>query len=167
MPSPIRPSATQVAADDQFDVVGHERPAHTRGCFCSRGFVMDCNRLQAKPLSTPGSVVRFRWLVIAFLLLGCGVPSVTIAQDTPPSTVLFENVRVFDGKSDKLSGPTNVLVRGNTIEKISSAPIPVDRSATTRIINGGGRTLMPGLIDMHWHVFLVRPTPAELLTGDL
>jgi imidazolonepropionase-like amidohydrolase len=90
-----------------------------------------------------------------------------MAQDTPPSTVLFENVRVFDGKSAQLSGPTNVLVRGNTIEKISSAPIAVDRSATTRIINGGGRTLMPGLIDMHWHTILVRPTPTELLTVDV
>ena len=26
---------------------------------------------------------------------------------------------------------------------------------------------MPGLIDMHWHTMLVRPTPAALLTGDI
>src|SRR5262249_35020029 len=32
---------------------------------------------------------------------------------------------------------------------------------------GGGRTLMPGLIDAHWHTMLVRPTPAALLTGDI
>ena len=57
----------------------------------------------------------------------------------------------------------NVLVRGNTIEKISRDPIPTDRSANTKIIAGGGRTLMPGLIDMHWHAMLVRPTPAALL----
>src|SRR5262249_5749275 len=108
----------------------------------------------------------FRLLVVAFLLSVCVVPS-TLAQDTPPSTVLFENVRVFDGKSAKLSGPTNVLVHGNIIEKVSSASIPVDRTATTRIINGGGRTLMPGLIDVHWHTILARPTPAELLTVDV
>ena len=35
------------------------------------------------------------------------------------------------------------------------------------LIDGGGRTLMPGLIDMHWHTMLVRPTPAALLTGDV
>ena len=45
------------------------------------------------------------------------------------------------------------------IEKISKDPIPVDRSATTTIINGGGRTLMPGLIDAHWHTMLIRTTP--------
>ena len=85
----------------------------------------------------------------------------------PPSTILFDNVRIFDGKSDTLSGSVNVLVRGNTIDKISKDPIPTDRSANTRIIAGGGRTLMPGLIDMHWHTMLVRPTPAALLAGDI
>src|SRR4030095_17005381 len=61
----------------------------------------------------------------------------------------------------------NVLVRGNTIDRISKDPIPVDRSATTRIVAGGGRTLMPGLIDMHWHAMLVRPIVATLLTADI
>jgi imidazolonepropionase-like amidohydrolase len=85
----------------------------------------------------------------------------------PPSLILFENVRIFDGKSSMLAGGMNVLVRGNTIDKISKDPIPVDRSASTRIIAGGGRTLMPGLIDMHWHAMFVRPTPAAVLAGDV
>ena len=83
------------------------------------------------------------------------------------SVVLFENVRVFDGKSSTLTGSMNVLVRGSTIDRISKDPIPVDRSASTRIIAGGGRTLMPGLIDMHWHAMLVRPNIATLLTADI
>jgi imidazolonepropionase-like amidohydrolase len=61
----------------------------------------------------------------------------------------------------------NVLVRGNTIDKISTDPIRVDLSANTKIIAGAGRTLMPGLIDMHWHTMLVRPTLAALLAGDI
>jgi imidazolonepropionase-like amidohydrolase len=85
----------------------------------------------------------------------------------PSSLILFENVRIFDGKSGTLTGAMNVLVRGNTIDKISKDPIPVDRSANTKIIVGGGRTLMPGLIDMHWHAMFVRPTPAAVLTGDV
>jgi imidazolonepropionase-like amidohydrolase len=84
----------------------------------------------------------------------------------PSSVLLFENVRVFDGKSSALSGGMNVLVRGNTIDRISKDPIQVDRSAT-RIIAGGGRTLMPGLIDMHWHAMLVRPSLPALLTADM
>jgi imidazolonepropionase-like amidohydrolase len=85
----------------------------------------------------------------------------------PSGIILFENVRIFDGKGSTLSGSMNVLVRGNTIDRISKDPIPVDRSANTQIIAGGGRTLMPGLIDMHWHAMLVRPTLAALLTADM
>jgi len=86
------------------------------------------------------------------------------AQDA--RTTLFNNVRVFDGKGSSLSKPTNVLVRGNVIERISESPIATDRMATTTIVNGGGRTLMPGLIDNHWHAALIRVTPAESL-GDV
>lgn len=88
------------------------------------------------------------------------------AQQGGGAVTLFNNVRVFDGKGTSLSEPTNVLVRGNLIESISSAPIPVDRSATTTIIDGGGRTLMPGLIDAHWHAMLITGTPAESM-GDV
>src|SRR5215831_11901689 len=80
-------------------------------------------------------------------------------------TVLLRNVRIFDGKSATLSAPANVLVQGNKIERISTGPIAVDAGA--RVIDGGGRTLMPGLIDNHWHTMMVRPTPVELLTGDI
>src|SRR5215468_8291184 len=93
-------------------------------------------------------------------------PSVSGAVNTGPVT-LFSNVRIFDGKSDKLSAPSNVLVRGNVIEKISDKAIPTDRRADTTLIDGGGRTLMPGLIDMHWHAMLVRPTPDSALTDDV
>jgi imidazolonepropionase-like amidohydrolase len=85
----------------------------------------------------------------------------------PPAVTLFENVRIFDGKSDALSGNMNVLIRGNAIEKISKDPIPIDDNPSAKIIAGGGRTLMPGLIDAHWHTMLVRPTPAALLADDL
>src|SRR6185503_19871886 len=90
-----------------------------------------------------------------------------IAQDVRPTVVLFQNVRVFDGKSGTLSGPSNVLVRGNKIERISTAPIPPDRCAKTQIIEGSGRTLMPGLIDAHWQAMLIRPAPAESISGDV
>jgi imidazolonepropionase-like amidohydrolase len=82
------------------------------------------------------------------------------------AVTLFENVRIFDGKGAALSAPSNVLIRGNIIERISTQPIAVDRGADTRIIDGGGRTLMPGLIDNHWHAMLIRVTPAESL-GDV
>jgi imidazolonepropionase-like amidohydrolase len=92
------------------------------------------------------------------------------AQQAPPATgptTLFQNVRVFDGKSTALTAPSNVLVRGNIIETVSTQPIAVDRRADTRIIDGGGRTLMPGLSDAHWHTMMVRATPPVLLMSDV
>ena len=76
-----------------------------------------------------------------------------------PQAVEFRNVRIFDGHSDKLSAPSNVRVVGNRIEKISTEALPAEPGVT--VIDGGGRTLMPGLIDTHWHTMLVRPTPTQ------
>jgi imidazolonepropionase-like amidohydrolase len=86
-------------------------------------------------------------------------------QSAEPSLILFQDVRIFDAKSRSLSANTNVLIRGNTIARISSDPIPVDPG--TKTIVGNGRTLMPGLIDMHWHAMMVRPSVATLLAGDI
>jgi imidazolonepropionase-like amidohydrolase len=58
-------------------------------------------------------------------------------------------------------------VRGNKIETISAQSIAVDRQADTRVIDGGGRTLMPGLSDVHWHAMLIRSTPAIMLGSDV
>ena len=72
------------------------------------------------------------------------------------TATLFQNVRIFDGRSAALSAPSNVLVKGNVIERISTSTIAVENDF--RVIAAGGRVLMPGLIDMHWHAMLVRPT---------
>ena len=89
------------------------------------------------------------------------------AQQASQPVVLFENVRIFDGKHSELSPPSNVLVRGNHIETISTDPIPIDSRANVTTIDGGGRTLMPGLIDVHWHAMLVRPNPAAAVASDV
>jgi imidazolonepropionase-like amidohydrolase len=87
------------------------------------------------------------------------------AQAQQGAAVLFQNVRIFDGRSDTLSASSNVLIRDKKIEKISPAAITAD-VAQTVAIDGGGRVLMPGLIDMHWHAMMARLTPAAAL-GDV
>lgn len=115
----------------------------------------------------------YRPFVLVALLVGCQAgqaqeaPRVSPSSPSAGAVTLFQNVRVFDGKSGTLSGPRNVLVRGNKIEAVSSGPISVDRSPTTVLIEGGGRTLMPGLIDAHWHTMLARPPLPVLLTADI
>jgi imidazolonepropionase-like amidohydrolase len=82
---------------------------------------------------------------------------------SPISEVLFRDVRLFNGKSSSLSAPTSVLVRGNTIAEIG----PFIEASDATIINGAGRTLMPGLIDAHCHVMLAAVPMNDFLTADI
>lgn len=85
------------------------------------------------------------------------------AQAAADSRILFENVRIFDGVSGDLSPASSVLVHGNVIEKVSRDKVVADGA---RVIDGGGRTLMPGLIDMHWHSMFVGVPLAVAMTQD-
>lgn len=107
-----------------------------------------------------------RQFVAVFLMLGLAKSTLVAAQDTQGSAILFENVRIFDGTSSTLSAPANVLVRGNIIERISTSPITVDQQ-TTQIIPANGRTLMPGLIDVHVHMTFGALSMQELLSPKL
>jgi imidazolonepropionase-like amidohydrolase len=80
------------------------------------------------------------------------------------SGVLFQSVRIFDGRGVALSAPSNVLVKGNVIERISTAPIAAEPGLT--VIPGGGRTLMPGLIDAHVHMTMSTVPQLVLMTAD-
>ena len=104
------------------------------------------------------SVVSVVTVGIATVFLS--VPA--LAQVT--SVTLYENVRIFDGKSDVLSAPSNVLVRDGVIEAISADTIT---DADAEVIDGAGRVLMPGLIDAHWHTMLIRGSPAQGIVGDI
>lgn len=83
------------------------------------------------------------------------------------STTLFRDVRVFDGHSPVLSPGCNVLVRGATIESISVDPIGPAHGEQRLEIDGGGRVLMPGLIDAHWHAMMAALPLKTLLSADL
>jgi len=64
-------------------------------------------------------------------------------------TVVFTNARVFDGIAETLTVGTTVVVDGGTITAIGpDAPVPVD----AEVVDAGGKTLMPGLMDAHVHL---------------
>ena len=96
------------------------------------------------------SRIRQIFALIALSLLVFSAP--LAAQQGPPPQVLITNVSIFDGKSDRLVSGRNVLVENNLIRTITSKEIEVGETAT--VIDGGGRTLMPGLIDGHAHVMI-------------
>lgn len=106
---------------------------------------------------------------IAIAVIGPVVIHSAVAQQQTgvPAVTVFENVRIFDGTHGELSAPSNVLVRGNKIESISTAPIATDRSANAQIIDGHGFTLMPGLIDAHYHLMFSALPKTVLLSADI
>lgn len=119
--------------------------------------------------------MRFRYSIVlgALLLVLIGfMTQIGFAQDQSPpesqsqepTSVLFENVQIFNGTSEQLSAPSNVLVVGNTIQTISTTSISAPGSVTR--INGEGRVLMPGLIDAHTHIFMETTPLAQLLSPD-
>ena len=65
------------------------------------------------------------------------------------SLTLFKNVHVLDVRAGRLLEDHQVLVKGDTIRELSDRPITTQ---SAHVIDGGGRTLMPGLIDCHVHV---------------
>src|SRR5258707_5176430 len=64
----------------------------------------------------------------------------------------FKNLNLLDPRWSEARGGYEVLVEGDTIKEVSAKPI---KAAKAQVVDCGKRTLMPGLIDCHVHVFLV------------
>ena len=105
----------------------------------------------------------FAGVARALLVVLCVAAPAIRAQSPQFAGVIFENVRIFDGTSDRLSSPSNVLVVGNGIKAISASPIAAPPGTAVTRIPGGGRTLMPGLIDNHVHIFMSASSQAEMM----
>jgi imidazolonepropionase-like amidohydrolase len=97
------------------------------------------------------SILKLAWGMFAFLVLG--IATAATAEDAPKQ-VLFTNVNVFDGFGPELQMGMNVLVEGNYIKQVSAEAIDAPGAA---VIDGAGRTMTPGFIDMHQHVMLNPP----------
>jgi imidazolonepropionase-like amidohydrolase len=92
-------------------------------------------------------------LVFVFLLVGCATSDTRRALPVSPAkaagdvTLAFRNVRVFDG--ERVVPRVNVLVEAGRISALGDLAIPDG----VEVIEGAGRTLLPGLIDAHVHVW--------------
>lgn len=66
-------------------------------------------------------------------------------------SVLFRDARIFDGWSETLREGCDVLVADGVIQEISDGRLAYGGEA--EVVECAGRTLMPGLIDAHVHVY--------------
>ncbi len=87
------------------------------------------------------------------------------AQDSMTTTLII-NANVFDGVNQKLMPNTDILIEGNLISRLGTN---IEAPSGANVIDAAGKTLIPGLIDAHWHVTYAY-TPASILLlnrGDM
>jgi imidazolonepropionase-like amidohydrolase len=145
-----------VCADDG------EAPRRT-GCLCHTPAFARLNAHLAQKFSRPSSIAA---VGASFGVFAAGLGSTaTLASGRPSSRIAFANTRLFDGKSDALLAGLRVVVDGKAIKAIEPTEAPVDPDV--RVIDCGGRVLMPGLIDAHWHAMMASLPINVLLTADV
>jgi imidazolonepropionase-like amidohydrolase len=110
---------------------------------------------------------RFALIFVLVLAMISLTKQLSYAQSQSSTSILFENVRIFNGFSEELSDPANVLIVDNKIKQIATEPILPPSDSTLTRISGGERILMPGLIDNHVHIIMSASTLPELLDPNV
>src|SRR6185295_6656223 len=91
--------------------------------------------------------------VAAALSAGCAGQSGSAGPAGParPRITFIRGARVFDG--EKLLGPTNVVLRDGLIAAMGEAADQTVAPPGADVVDGRDRTLLPGLIDAHTHIW--------------
>ena len=75
------------------------------------------------------------------------------------SQVLFRNGKLFDGLGTECRDGQEVLIEHDRIKEISDTPLS---APSARVVDLAGRTLMPGLIDAHFHAVAADPNIGQI-----
>ena len=82
-------------------------------------------------------------------------------------STLFKNCNVFDGVSKDLLMGCDVHVFGKKIAKIvPTGTVDFQMGEDDLVLDCEGRTLMPGMIDVHWHTMLAEIDFGKMVTND-
>ena len=142
--------------DDAATTISHS------DCGCCRPEVLSIGRRINRDLSRRGFIAGMGASVAS---LGFSHRASAEAPDADGRPILFSNCRLFDGKSGALKGGLRVLVEAGRIKALATNDLSPPDGA--RIIDCGGRTLMPGLIDAHWHTILAGLPVSALVNADI
>jgi imidazolonepropionase-like amidohydrolase len=133
--------------------------APTPGCLCcSPALAQFSARMAAAGRSRPAARTAARR------------PALPVAPSSkgnrkPAESIAFVNLRLFDGASRALRDNLRVVIEAGRIKAVE--PIERPLAAPVRTVDCGGRVLMPGLIDAHYHVMMASLPLSELMTADI
>lgn len=134
--------------------------AHAWGCKCHLPQTQQLLTRLDNGLSRR-SVLKGVAASFATLAVGSAGPAFAQGAGKP---ILLKNVNIFDGTSGKLVEGQGVLVEGKLIKSLVAQ---ADEVADADVVDCGGRTLMPGMIDAHWHTVLAGISQMAAMTADI
>src|SRR5947208_1882473 len=97
----------------------------------------------------PKNMITCRLRIV--LLLVFAVTAGRAQTSKPPHAIVLHAARLLEVENGRVLSPVEVLVEGERIAEVGKT---VKHSAGEEIIDLGDRTLLPGLIDAHIHLFL-------------
>lgn len=98
------------------------------------------------------------------LFAGFGLAPRELRAQTPGRPVVLTNLRFFDGVTLSMQTGRDIVVEGG---RITGLPATGTGPQDADIIDCGGRSVTPGLIDCHWHATLVGVSQLAALTQDI
>jgi imidazolonepropionase-like amidohydrolase len=134
-------------------------------CLCDKALAQYANRRISADLARRGFLLGMGASMLSLVL-----PEFSRAQQPGPAAApaqptTFTNFRLFDGKSVALQDGMYLVVEGNRIAQVRrGAPATTDGQ---RVIDCGGKVMMPGLIDMHWHTLLASLPIQTIMQADM
>lgn len=118
----------------------------------------------AKTEMTKTDTIKPRRFLPPLLLSLLSLPGITAAQiqSQPSRAIVLHAASLLDVKNGRLVKPGEVLVQGERIVEVGPS---VTHPPDAEVIDLGDRTLLPGLIDAHVHLFL-HPGAEDLQTVE-
>ncbi|MGY6411633.1 MAG: amidohydrolase family protein [Alkalilacustris sp.] len=98
------------------------------------------------------------------MFAGFGLGPRAVRAQTPGRPLLLTNLRLFDGDRLEMQSGRDILIEGG---RIAGLPAPGQGPAEAEVIDCGGRSVTPGLIDAHWHATLVGVSMVAAATQDI
>ncbi len=97
--------------------------------------------------------MKSTWPALVLALCACPTkqvfPALVTRPTAPPPVTIFHDVRVFPATSRQALEHQDVVVRGGLIESLAPTGSPLPEGV---VIEGAGRTLLPGYVDFHVHL---------------